>query len=187
MKKIIEKNIDDLIFYEFNNKIHSEKQIDLIANSIKEYWFLNPIIIDKNNIIVAWHWRLLWAKKLWLKLVPCIIADQLTEIQIKKYRILDNRLADLSEYNFENLKLELNEIDDVELKELFIELKEFKENENSDLDLWSYNNSQQLEYLVFWDVKIILDQDELNFLKQKYEQYYEDTWLNVWFIKNNFM
>lgn len=119
MTKIINISIDKLIGYELNNKTHNEKQINLLCNSIKEYWFNTPIIIDKDNIIIAGHWRLEASKKLWLKDVPCIIKDDLTEIQVKKYRLLDNKIAELAEDNEENIKLELQEINDFELAELY--------------------------------------------------------------------
>jgi len=111
--------IDKLINYEFNNKIHNNKQIDLLSNSIKEYWFNNPIIVDKNNIIIAWHWRFEAAKKLWLKEVPIIRKENLTEKQIKKYRLLDNKIAELATDNIENIRLELEELQDIELNELY--------------------------------------------------------------------
>lgn len=120
---ILYKKIEELIPYEFNNKIHWIEQINRIANSIKEFWFLNPILIDENNIIIAGHGRLEWAKKLKLKEVPTITTENLTKEQIKKYRILDNRLADLSEYNLENLKLELEELGDQDLIDLFDEFE----------------------------------------------------------------
>lgn len=123
--KIINLPVDQLIPYEFNNKIHPEDQINKIANSIQECWFRSPILIDENNVILAGHGRLLGAKKLWLKEVPVIQFTDLTELQKKKYRILDNKLADLAEWNIENLKIELAEIDDADLTGLF-----------DDLDLW---------------------------------------------------
>ena len=117
--EIKEMEIDKIIPYEFNNKNHTEKQINLLANAIKEYWFTQPIVIDKNNIIVAWHWRLEAGKKLCLKKVPVVRADNLTEKQIKKYRLLDNKISELAEDNIENIKLELDELEDKELNELF--------------------------------------------------------------------
>jgi site-specific DNA-methyltransferase (adenine-specific) len=117
MIKIIEKEVNSLIPYEFNNKIHDEIQINKIANSIKEFWFLQPIVIDKNNIVVVWHWRLEWAKKLWLEKIPCILAEELNEEQIKKYRILDNRLNE-SDYDLWNLKLELDWLEDFNFGDL---------------------------------------------------------------------
>ena len=62
--KIQEIKIDSLIPYEYNNKKHDETQINRLANSIKEFWFIQPLVIDKNNIVIIWHWRLEWAKKI---------------------------------------------------------------------------------------------------------------------------
>ena len=121
--KIEEIKIEKLIPYEFNNKIHWENQINRIANSIKELWFLQPIVIDKQNIVIVWHWRLEWAKKLWLETVPCVRVENLTEQQIKKYRILDNRLNE-SEYDLENLQAELSTLDDFNFWDLEIDINE---------------------------------------------------------------
>ena len=88
-----------------------------IANSIKEFWFTQPIVIDKTNIVVIWHWRLEAAKRLWLKEIPCIIKDDLSDTQIKKLRYWDNKLNE-SEWNIENLKLDLMDLDDMNLWDL---------------------------------------------------------------------
>lgn len=121
--KIEEIAVDKLIPYEWNNKIHNEEQINRIANSIKEFWFLQPIVIDKNNILVVWHWRLEGAKKLWLKTVPCLRAENLSEEQIKKYRILDNRLNE-SDWDLENLQAELATLSDLNIGDLEIDINE---------------------------------------------------------------
>lgn len=114
-------SIDTLIPYERNNKIHTEEQVKKIAKSIKELWFRAPILVDENFVILAGHGRLAAAKKLKLKEVPVIQYTDLTEEQKKKYRLLDNRLADLSEYDLENLKLELQELNDEWMNDLFSE------------------------------------------------------------------
>ena len=114
-------SIDTLIPYERNNKIHDAEQIKKIAKSIKELWFRAPILVDENLVILAGHGRLAAAKKLKLKEVPVIQYTDLTEDQKKKYRLLDNRLADLSEYDLENLKLELQELNDEWMNDLFSE------------------------------------------------------------------
>ena len=111
--------IEKIIPYAFNNKNHSDDQIDKIAQSLSEFWFRKPIEIDEKNVLIAWHARREAAKKLWMKKVPVIVHSDLSEIQKKKYRILDNRLADLSTYNIENLKLELSELNDVDLSAMF--------------------------------------------------------------------
>ena len=142
--KIIEKNIDEIIPYEFNNKIHDEVQINRIANSIREFWFRQPIVIDKNNVIIVGHGRLEWAKKLWLKTVPVEVADDLTDEQIKKYRILDNKLNE-SEYDLANLRLELESLPDMNfwdleltVSDLFPEL-DLDEFNPDDFD-WDWDN-----------------------------------------------
>jgi len=113
--------VDQLIPYERNNKIHTEEQVKKIAKSIKELWFRSPIIVDENRVILAGHWRLAAAQKLKMKEVPVIQYTDLTEEQKKKYRLLDNRLSDLSEYDLDNLKLELQELNDERLNGLFEE------------------------------------------------------------------
>jgi len=107
-------NISKIKDYEFNNKIHNQKQIDLIKKSIKEFWFNTPVIIDKNNVLIAWHWRILAAKQMQLKEVPFVIKNNLTDLQVKKYRLLDNEIASLSDNNIENIKFELEEIKELQ-------------------------------------------------------------------------
>ena len=115
--KIEDVKIEAIIPYEFNNKVHDEQQIDRIANSIKEFGFTQPLVIDATNIVVIGHGRLLAAKKLGLTSVPCYRAEQLTEEQIKKLRILDNKLNE-SDRDLANLKLELDSLPNFNFGEL---------------------------------------------------------------------
>jgi len=110
--KIEYKKINEITPYVNNQKIHDEKQIEKIAGSIKEFGFLNPIIIDKDNVIIAGHGRYEASKKLELKKVPVIKAENLTPMQIKAYRIADNRLAELSLWDNELLKIGLKELEE---------------------------------------------------------------------------
>ena len=87
--EIITLKVESLIPYEFNNKIHDEEQVNRIANSIKEFWFTQPLVIDWSNVVIIGHGRLEAAKKLWLKEVPCVKMDNLSETQVKKLRILE--------------------------------------------------------------------------------------------------
>lgn len=107
--QIIEVNVEDLIPYA-NNPRHNEEAVDKVAASIREFGFKVPIIIDKDNVIVAGHTRLKASKKLGLKTVPCIMADDLTEDQIKAFRLADNKTAEFAEWDFEKLIVELNDI-----------------------------------------------------------------------------
>ena len=119
--QIQEIEVEKLIPYKNNNKIHDENQIKKIAKSIKECGFRAPILVDENRVILAGHGRLEGAKKLKMKTVPVIQYTDLTEEQKKKYRILDNRLGDLAEYDLDALKEELAEINDGWMTELFDE------------------------------------------------------------------
>lgn len=114
---------DKLIPYEKNNKIHNDDQIKKLVRSIKEIGFRTPIQVDENRVILAWHGRLEAAKKAKLKEVPVIQYTDLTEDQKKKFRILDNRIGDLAEYNLENLKEELKELDDQWLIDMFKDME----------------------------------------------------------------
>ena len=86
-----------------------------------------PVILDKNNIIVAGHTRILAAKKLNIEEIPCIIADDLTEEQIKAFRLADNKLSELSGWDFEKL--------DIELEGLDLDMTEFGFDINSELKI----------------------------------------------------
>ena len=110
------KKVKDIIPYE-NNPRHNEKAVDYVANSIKEFGFKNPIIVDKNNFIVAGHTRLKAAIKLGLKEVPVIIADDLTDEQIRAFRLADNKVSELSTWDFEMLDFELDEISDIDMSQ----------------------------------------------------------------------
>ena len=109
-KQIIYKNVDELIPYENNPRINT-KAVEIVKQSLQEFKFQNPIIIDANNVIVCGHTRLLASKELGLTEVPCIIADDLTEEQIKAFRIADNSSAQVAEWDMQKLMAELETID----------------------------------------------------------------------------
>jgi ParB-like chromosome segregation protein Spo0J len=104
--------IGDIAPYEFNNRKHDDLQIDRIANSIKEFGFNQPIVVDESSVILVGHGRLLAARKLGLKEVPVYQIKGLSEVQKKAYRILDNKLQNDSTWNFNNLELELGFLED---------------------------------------------------------------------------
>ena len=106
------KPIKALKPYKKNAKKHSKEQVEQIANSIKEFGFTQPVIIDKNNSVIAGHGRILGAKKAGLKEVPTVMLDELTEEQVKAYRLVDNKLNE-SEWDKNLLNTELQELWDV--------------------------------------------------------------------------
>ncbi len=99
--------VSDLLEYE-NNPRNNDSAVDAVANSIREFGFKIPIIIDSNNVIVAGHTRIKASIKLGLTEVPCIIADDLTEDQIKAFRLADNKTSELATWDFAKLEDELN-------------------------------------------------------------------------------
>ena len=104
-------DIKKLIPYVNNPRIN-DSAVDMVAASIKEFGFKNPIIVDKKNVIVAGHTRLKAAKKLGLQEVPIIRVEDLTEQQIKAFRIADNKTTEFAEWDFELLNIELEGLDD---------------------------------------------------------------------------
>lgn len=103
---IVYKPIKELKPYKKNAKKHPKEQVEQIANSIKEFGFTQPVIIDSNNCVIAGHGRILGAKKAGLKQVPTVMLEDLTEEQIKAYRLVDNKLNE-SDWDFSLLDEEL--------------------------------------------------------------------------------
>ena len=95
--------------YEKNPRKNDEA-VGPVAESIKEFGFKSPIIVDKDNVIVAGHTRYKAAKRLKLKEVPCIVADDLTEEQIRAFRLADNKVGEIAEWDFDLLNMELESI-----------------------------------------------------------------------------
>lgn len=106
--------IDDLVPYKNNARTHSDTQINQILESIQEFGFTNPILIDQNKGIIAGHGRLMAAQKLGMKKVPCYELTGLTEAQKKAYVIADNQLALNAGWDLDLLKLEVNELKDID-------------------------------------------------------------------------
>lgn len=96
--------------YEKNAKKHDQTQIDNVAESIRQYWFVQPIVVDRDGVIVIGHCRALGAKKLGLKEVPCVCVDDLTEEQVRKLRIIDNK-SNESDWDLELLADEIADLD----------------------------------------------------------------------------
>lgn len=99
--------VEQLIPFALNSRKHSDKQIQQVADSIKEFGFTAPILIDESNTLIAGHCRLEAAKRLKMLNVPCIVLSDLTEMQKRAYVIADNKLTLNAEWDFSILKQEL--------------------------------------------------------------------------------
>ena len=103
-------NVEDLKPY-VNNPRLNDDAVEYVANSIKQFGFKVPMVIEKENVIVAGHTRFKASLELGLKEVPCIIADDLNEEQIKAFRLADNKVSEKADWNIELLDEELNDLD----------------------------------------------------------------------------
>lgn len=119
--QIITKKLSDLRPYARNPR-KNDQAVDAVANSIREFGFKVPIVIDKNGEIIAGHTRYKAAKKMKLEEIPCIIADDLTEEQIKAFRLADNKVGELADWDFEALNIELDEITDIDMEQFGFDL-----------------------------------------------------------------
>lgn len=111
--KVVEKQLKELKMYD-NNPRSNDNAVESVANSIKEFGFKVPMVIDKNNVIVCGHTRYKACLELGIEKVPCIIADDLSDDQIKAFRLAENKTNELATWDYEKLNNEINE-----LKELF--------------------------------------------------------------------
>ena len=142
--KIENADINTIKPYENNPRKLKDSAIEKVAMSLKEYGFRQPIVVDKDRIIVVGHTRYRASKKLGFKEVPITIADNLTPEQINAYRIADNRTAEESEWDSELLKMEIKDL----------EAKDFK------LDLLGFNEDQ-LNDMLFEEKQGLTDEDEV--------------------------
>lgn len=133
---IVYKKIDDLLPYE-NNPRFNDDAVEYVANSIKEFGFKVPIVIDKDNKIVAGHTRYKASMELDLKEVPCIIADDLTEEQVKAFRLADNKVSEQAKWNFELLDEEIDGLD--------IDMEQFGFNSIEDFNIDDFFSNDDTE------------------------------------------
>lgn len=123
---IVNVNISDLIPYEKNPR-KNDAAVKYVAESIKQFGFKVPLVIDKDNMVICGHTRLKAAKKLQLTEVPCIVADDLTEEQIKAFRLADNKVAEKADWDFDLLDAEISDISDIDMGDFGFEFEEPKE------------------------------------------------------------
>jgi hypothetical protein len=107
-------NVADLREYERNSRTHDKKQIQAIANSIKEFGFTNPLLLRDDNTIIAGHGRLAAARLLGLEQVPCIRLSHLAPEQARAYVIADNALAEQAGWDMEMLKIEILKLQELD-------------------------------------------------------------------------
>lgn len=121
-------SISQLREYE-NNPRNNDSAVDAVAESIREFGFKVPVVVDGDNVIVCGHTRVLAARKLGMQTVPCIVADDLTPEQIKAFRLADNKTGELAGWDFVKLEEELAELNGFDMSAFG-----FVQNEDVDID-----------------------------------------------------
>ena len=141
--EIVYVNIGQIIPYE-NNPRKNEKAVDMVADSIERYGFKVPVVLDRENVIVAGHTRVLAAEQLGLENVPVIYADDLTDEQVKAFRLADNKTGELATWDFDRLEQELEKLDnDLFLAELFpMGSDPVQKNNGKEIDLSEYDDNE---------------------------------------------
>lgn len=112
--EIIAKKLTELKPYE-NNPRHNDNAVQYVRNSIEEFGFRVPLVIDKDNVIVCGHTRYKAAVQMGLAEVPCILADDLTEDQINAFRLADNKTQELAEWDWNKIGIELDAITGIDM------------------------------------------------------------------------
>lgn len=123
--------VSDLIPYEKNPR-KNDKAVEYVANSIKEFGFKVPIVIDTSNVIVAGHTRFKAAKLLHINEVPCIVADDLTEEQVKAFRLADNKVSEQAKWDVSLLDIEIEGIGEIDMSNFGFEIKDIIEVETEE-------------------------------------------------------
>lgn len=165
--EVINKRVDELVEYEGNAR-RNDAAVAKIADSIQEFGFLNPITIDKNNVIISGHTRLKAAKQLGLEEVPCIVLD-MSEEDAKLARIVENKSHEYSTWDVGKLHQELDGIG-MDFKTTFFtpnrDRKFFKEN----------------KMLIFGNNELPITEDEYARLKALYDSYIEENKTYMGFV-----
>lgn len=116
MNDIRMMSVNDIIPYE-NNPRDNKDAVDKVAASLREFGFKQPIVVDKDNIVIVGHTRLKAAKKLNMSEVPVLVADDLTDEKVKAYRLADNKTAEFAEWDADLLNFELDGIIDIDMSD----------------------------------------------------------------------
>lgn len=134
--QIYDKRLDEIKPYE-NNPRHNDNAVDAVANSIREFGFKVPLVVDSDGVIVAGHTRYKAAQKLGLQTVPCLVADDLTDEQVKAFRLADNKVGELATWDLDALKVELDNIGEIDLSGMGFDLTLHDEYTEPDIEDFS--------------------------------------------------
>lgn len=173
-------NINDLVEYENNAKLHPEEQIEQIKNSIKEFGNNDPIAINKDNVIIEGHGRLQALKELGYEEVEVIKLDHLSQEQQKAYILAHNKLTMNTGFDMDILEEELASI-------IELDMEDFGFIDEDVLEIPDYDDSDEVKkslesYLSFEGHKIPMTEEEVKNLDELYAKHLEETGINYGFV-----
>ena len=142
--EIVYRGIDEIRPYE-NNPRKNDGAVDAVAASIREFGWKVPVVIDKDGVIVAGHTRYKAAQKLGIERIPCVIITDLTEEQIKAYRLVDNKVSEFSRWDYDLLKKEIETIT-IDLEQFNVQMTEDPDFEDLFVDA-DPKESKKKEYI----------------------------------------
>lgn len=181
--EILEMSVDELIPYE-NNPRNNDMAVSKVAESIREFGFKVPIIIDKDNVIVAGHTRLKAAKQLGIDKVPCIMADDLSEEQIKAFRLADNKVSEFSAWDFDALEKELAEIESIDMSDFGFNLDDSSDDEMEDIDDEGLGDTMTANHKMMIDkTRIELTDEEYEAIMKKLDNYVDINGVVFGFVR----
>lgn len=175
---IIEKPLHQLQPYEKNPR-KNDGAVQAVANSIREFGFKVPLVIDKNYVIIAGHTRYKAALQLGMETVPCVIADDLTEEQIKAFRIADNKTGELAEWDFALLNEELSDISDIDMSEFGFHVQDTF----ADIDETDLVNDGKRKILSIDGEKLEMTEEECQELLDLANQYVNESGVSYGFVR----
>ena len=182
--QVVDKQVNDLIPYE-NNPRNNNEAIPEVAKSIESFGFKVPIIVDRNNIVIAGHTRLEAAKMIGIETVPCIVADDLTDEQVRAFRIADNKVSEKATWNFDLLSVELESL----YKDGFdVQLTGFEFKDISFGDVLEINElgekSNNIDYILkIGNKKVLMTKEEHEELLDRLEEYIKNNGVSFGFVK----
>lgn len=177
---VVMRKLTDVIPYE-NNPRRNDKAIEPVMHSIEEFGFQQPIVVDKDGVIIAGHTRWLAASELGLTEIPVVVADNLTEDQVRAYRLADNKTAEFSEWDEGLLDMELDAIE--------MDMSDFGFDDDVELDIPKQSKDdadslEQQEYLKFAGYEVPLSEYEVELLETRLKEYTKMVGASYGFVRH---
>lgn len=171
---IKELEIDKVTPYSQNARLNDEA-VEYVANSIKKFGFQQPIVLDKNNVIIAGHTRWRAAKKLGMEKVPVVIAARLNDEAVKAYRLADNKTAEIADWDYDKLFAELDAIEDYDMTDFGFSV------EQEDLDDVDLNGETDEQFADTFALNVVLknEKEQEALYKKLSEEGYEVKVVNI--------